>query len=265
MARLDEIAVYPIKSLEPTTLERTTVIENGALQWDRRYAIVDEAGEYVNGKRDERVHRLETTYDLERSTVTIGERDGETTRTYHLDVDRDALEAWLSAFFEYRVRLVRDDEGGYPDDTTVSGPTVIAWETLEAVAGWFDGIDATGMFRRLRPNLVLEAETAFWEDRLYDEPGTVQAFEIGDVSFRGSNPCQRCVVPTRHPDTGEPTPGFQETFVENRERTLPAWASREWFDHYFRLMVNTDILERDWGASLRVGDEVRIGEVLSAP
>ncbi|ELY43471.1 MOSC domain-containing protein [Natronorubrum sulfidifaciens] len=269
MAQLESIRVYPIKSLDGVTVSEAEIVENGGLSWDRRYAIVEQSpksatgaepsGRYVNGKRERRVHGLEATYDLERETVTVGERDGDERHTFHLDLDRDGLTAWLSEFFGYPVDLVRDDEGGFPDDTDASGPTVISTGTLEAVAGWYSGIDAVEMCRRLRPNLVLDAP-AFWEDRLYEAPGRVVPFDLGATTLQGVNPCQRCVVPTRDPDTGESTDGFRETFVERRAATLPEWASEDWFDHYFRLMVNTHVPDASQGATLKAGDAVTVGE-----
>jgi hypothetical protein len=145
-----------------------------------------------------------------------------------------------------------------PDDTDADGPTVIARETAAEIASWYAGIDTEEMLRRLRPNVVLETDEPFWEDRLYADRESVQAFRVGDVRFEGVQPCQRCAVPTRDPDTGAETPGFRETFVAQREATLPAWANRDRFDHYFRVMVNTRIPEGSWGESVRVEDRVEI-------
>ncbi|ELY99015.1 MOSC domain-containing protein beta barrel domain-containing protein [Natrialba chahannaoensis JCM 10990] len=236
-------------------------------------------GNYVNGKREPAIHQLRATYDLERETVTLSdtesaqpERSGSlqsdraetnsTTdgQTFHLELDREHLSEWLSEYFGYPVELVRNDAGGFPDDTDASGPTVISQATLESVASWYPEIDTAEMCRRLRPNLVLSDAPAFWEDRLYETPGHAVAFDIGGVELSGINPCQRCVVPTRDPDTGEETVGFRETFVEQRERTLPEWAGESWFDHYFRLMVNTTVPESSWGETLEAGAAVSIGE-----
>jgi uncharacterized protein len=268
MSTLEQIRVHPIKSLDAVAVRSTVLADGGGLDWDRRYAIVEAAertapgGEtrYVNGKREPQIHRLAAEYDLERESVTVGDRNGGETRSFHLERDRAALESWLSDRFGYPVALVRDDEGGFPDDTDASGPTVIGDGTLEAVASWYDGIDASEMCRRLRPNLVVGDVPAFWEDRLYDAPGRVVPFDVGTATLEGVNPCQRCVVPTRDPDTGTETDGFRERFVDRREATLPAWASEAWFDHYFRLMVNTRVRESTRGKTLSVGDEITVGE-----
>jgi hypothetical protein len=172
--------------------------------------------------------------------------------------DTDAIVAWLSDFFGRPVDLRRERRGGFPRDTHAAGPTVDARATLEGVAGWFDGIDAGEMERRLRPNLVVSGVEPFGEDRLYGDRDTAVAFRVGDCEYLGSNPCQRCVVPTRDPDTGEPTPGFRERFVAKRRQTLPQWAAPAWFDYHFRLMVNTFVPEDTVGETLRLGDDVEI-------
>ncbi len=264
---LDRVIVYPVKSLDPhRTLERVAVRPDGGLEYDREFAIVDADGDYVNGKNDARVHALRSRFDPKADRLTLRGPDGGPA-AFDLDDldDRDDIEAWLSAFFDRTVGLRRADRGGFPDDAVASGPTVIAEATLEAVAGWFDGIDAAEMERRLRPNLVVSGVESFWEDRLYADRDTAVAFRVGDCEFLGSNPCQRCVVPTRDPETGEETRGFRERFVEKRRETLPEWADEAWFDHHFRLMVNTFVPEETAGGTLRVGDEVEILEERPSP
>ena len=253
---LERILVYPVKSLDSHPLERATVCENGGLTHDREFAIVDSDGEYVNGKRERRVHRLRSSFDPTAGELSVHENGGQAT-VFALD-ERAELEAWLSAYFGRPVELRRDETGGFPDDTLAAGPTLISQATLEAVAGWFDGIETEEIARRLRPNLVVSGVEPFWEDRLYKDQETAIAFRVGECEFLGSNPCQRCVVPTRDPDTGEETQGFRERFIRKREETLPEWASEAWYDHYFRLMVNTFVPEETVGRELRVGNEVEM-------
>jgi len=254
---LERIIVYPVKSLDPhDTLERVTVRPGGGLSHDRTLAMVDADGQYVNGKNDRRVHRLRSWFDPKAGRLTLRPNDGEPA-AFDVD-DHERIEAWLTDHFGEPVELRADETGGFPDDTLASGPTVVAEATLEAVAGWFDGVDAAEMERRLRPNLVVSGVEPFWEDRLYEDESTAVAFRVGDCEFVGSNPCRRCVVPTRDPETGEETPDFRAQFVEKRRETLPEWASETWYDHYFRLMVNTFVPEATVGSAVRVGDEVEI-------
>jgi len=45
---------------------------------------------------------------------------------------------------------------------------------------------------------------------------------------------------------------------------MPAWSGGDWFDHDFRLMVNTAVPETSWGETISVGDEVTVGETIPA-
>jgi hypothetical protein len=274
---LARITVYPVKSLDGLDRDRVG-FSGSALEHDREYALVDDDGEYVNGKRERAVHRLESTFDPEPRTLELAAPD-RPERTFTLPgktregtpsddassddapaaiADRDELAAWLSDYFDYPVTLRRDAAGGFPDDTAAPGPTVISTATIREVASWFPSIAPDGMRRRLRANLEIGGVPAFWEDRLFDDRDHVVAFDIGDLSFEGVNPCQRCVVPMRDPDTGERTEGFRERFVEMRRETMPPWSGGDWFDHHFRLMVNTRLDGDPADRELAVGDPVRV-------
>jgi hypothetical protein len=272
---LARVAVYPVKSLDPHPLDRATVREHGGLSHDREFAIVDGDGGYVNGKREPATHRLRSRFEpgevsetprgaggsVGGPTLSLLPNDAAEWATFSLaDGERAPLEAWLSDYFGYEVAVERDERGGFPDDTHAAGPTVVASGTLEEVGSWF-GFGAETARRRLRPNLVVDAP-AFWEDRLYSatDRERVVPFTVGDATFEGVNPCQRCVVPSRDPDTGEETPGFRQRFVEKRRETLPPWAGDAWFDHFFRLTVNTRVPRGTVGETVSVGAPVRVGE-----
>lgn len=262
--RLARITVYPVKSLDPHDVERARLVDGGALAGDREFALFDADGNYVNGKRERAIHRLRTDFDPgggssdgPRLTVEAPGWDGPVAVELDDPDGRERLRERLSDYFGYPVEIRRDRAGGFPDDTSASGPTVLSTATLREVASWYEGVTVGGMRRRLRANLEIEGVPAFWEDRLFDEPGRVVRFAVGDVTFDGVNPCQRCVVPSRDPETGEETPGFRETFVERRAATLPEWSGGGRFDHPFRLMVNTRVPGSP-GNELAVGDEVRV-------
>jgi uncharacterized protein YcbX len=271
--RLARITVYPVKSLDGLDRDRTGFAGEG-LELDRAYALVDENGNYVNGKRERAVHRLESAFDPETRTLRLS-APGQGTRTFTLPEPTaeardagtaggdDALTAWLSGYFGYPVSLRDDDAGGFPDDTAAAGPTVISTATIREVASWFPTIDADGMRRRLRANLEIGGVPAFWEDRLFADRDHVVRFCIGEVRFAGVNPCQRCVVPSRHPDTGEEAERFRERFVERRRETMPPWSGGDWFGHHFRLMVNTR-LDEGGEREVAVGDPVRVEETRPA-
>jgi uncharacterized protein YcbX len=285
MARVAELVAYPLKSNDGVALDRAEIGPAGALRGDRTYALVEAgvdpheasvggSGGYVNGKSEPAVHGLRASYELAGpadatpTAVTLSRPARSETgvdadeRTFALPDDGDALAAWVGDYLGYDVDLAREPDGGLPDDRAAAGPTVISRATLETVAGWFEAVaDATEMRRRLRPSVVVDDCPAFWEDRLFADRGEVVRFAAGDAELLGVNPCQRCVVPSRNPDTGAEIDGFRETFMKNRRATLPDWTESDRFDHDFRLMVNTVVPEAEWGSALEVGDEVTIAGV----
>ena len=270
--RLARITVYPVKSLDGVDRERAACVAGGGLELDRAYALVDADGAYVNGKQEPKVHRLRSQFDPETRTLELT-APNTTRETFELpdpsaseetrnagastEAETDALTAWLSDYFGYDVSFRCDATGGFPDDTTASGPTVISTATIEEVASWYPDIDPHGMRRRLRANLEIDGVPPFWEDHLFADREHVVSFSVGEVTLDGVNPCQRCVVPSRDPDTGEETDGFRERFVRRREETMPAWSGGDWFDHSFRLMVNTRLTD---AGEVAVGDPVEVDE-----
>ncbi len=243
MSALAQIRIYPIKSFDPVIVPEARISEGGALAWDRRWALFDPGdGKFLNGKKCEALHRLRARYDLAAGKVTlsVAERDFSLT-------DLGPLEAWLTSYLARPVRMGRNDENGFPDDPKAWGPTVVSTASLEAVAAWMPGLTVDDVRRRFRANLEIAGVPAFWEDRL-------APFSIGEVVFEAVNPCQRCPVPARDPETGVATTGFQKRFSEKRESELPAWADRSHFDHFYRFALNTRIPRTEAGKTLRVGD-----------
>ena len=265
---VDRLTIYPIKSLDGRSVDSVSIVENGGLAGDREFALFDANDGYVNGKRERGIHRLSANYEGDGAridAVDLSTADSEP-RRFEADrlADGGAAVDWLSEQIGSPVSLARDPDGGFPDDTHASGPTIISTATVETVASWFDGICIDEMRRRLRPNIELGGVPSFWEDHLFADRDHHVQFTIGDVSFRGVNPCQRCVVPSRDPDTGEEYDGFQSTFVEKREATLPEWSGGDWFNHYFRLMLNTLVPQSEWGQTIAVGDELDVGRTVPA-
>jgi hypothetical protein len=258
MPYLARIFIYPIKSLDGIAVNQATVLKSGALQYDREFAIFDEQGRFVNGKRNAKVHLLRTSFNLDARTVSLQVQGTEQTQVFHLDEERSELEAWLSNYFGKTVQLRQNLIEGFPDDTNASGPTVISTATIEAIADWLTDISGDEMRQRIRANVEIADVPPFWEDQLFAEADDIVEFQIGSVRFNGVNPCQRCVVLARDALTSVAYPDFQKIFVTKRQENLPSWVPSSRFNHFFRLSVNTRIPESEVGKILQVGDEVKI-------
>ncbi len=224
---------------------------------DREFAIFDEQGRFVNGKQNPKVHQLRSCFNVDARTVSLQVQGTDQKQVFQIDDEQIKLEAWLSHYFGFAVRVQRSLTG-FPDDTNASGPTIISTRTLQEVASWFPGMGVDELRLRLRANIEIGEVPPFWEDQLFTAEDAIVQFQVGDVQFEGVNPCQRCIVPTRDPLTGEVYPNFQKTFVAKRREKLPPWATVSRFNHFFRLAVNTRVPDSEIGKTLQVGDNVKI-------
>lgn len=253
---VSKIFIYPIKSLDRVAVNQAEILKSGALKGDREFAIFDDAGKFVNGKRNRRIHRLRSQVDLNTGAVSL--QAAARTADFSLQTGANDLEAWLGNYFDLPVRLQQNRETGFPDDLAAPGPTLISTATLEAIAAWYPGLSVDEVRRRFRTNIEISGVPAFWEDRLFATAEQVVAFRIGPVQFQGVNPCQRCIVVSRDSQTGDPDPNFQKTFLTHRQETLPAWAEKSRFNHFYRLAVNTRVPASEAGKRVAIGDTVEI-------
>jgi uncharacterized protein YcbX len=265
MAHVAELRRYPVKGFDAEEVAEARITDAGTLAGDREFALCDphvvdaENPKYgpdhaYNGKQLPRIHELRTAYDPEPGVLEVTTPDGET-RAFDLSRDDEAADEWFESFFDADATLLRTDPPAFVDRPSM-GPSVVSTATLEEVASWFDDLTVESARRRMRANVEIDGVPAFWEDRFVGDGAP--AFVVGDVRFEGVEPCARCVVPTRDPDTGEPLESFRERFLERREATFPEWADSDAFDHYYTLMLIASVPESDRGGTVRVGDEVDV-------
>jgi len=256
--QLSKIQIFPIKSLDPIALSEVEISAGGALKGDREFAMFDQKGNYINAKRNPKIHLIRASYNLSDRLVTLqiqGQIQDQTeVFTFHLDRDKTALTNWLSEFFCQFIELRQNVTNGFPDDPEAWGATIISEATLATVQSWYPELILEQIRLRFRTNLEIADTEAFWEDNLFGKSGEIVAFQIGDVQFLGTNPCQRCPVPTRDPFTGEVYPEFSKIFSQQREATLPINVERSRFNHFYRLALNTRIPLTEVGKVLELGD-----------
>ncbi len=257
VAAVAGLRIFPFKSLPGVDVSAATLTPRGGFARDREFALFDETG-YVNGKREPSVHALRITYDGTVTRAAFASANTGERFAFHLDDDPLELERWLARHFRRPIAVRREPDGGFPDDTQAPGPTVISTATLQAVASWFPGLDVASVRSRLRANIEIGGVEAFWEDRLYGSGGTAARFRAGEALLEGTNPCQRCIVPARDPETGQTIAGFAKRVAERRAATLPAWADATRFNHYYRLAVNTRPASPQAGRTVRTGDAVSL-------
>jgi uncharacterized protein len=260
-ARLARITLFPIKSFDGIDIDRTPILPSGALAFDRRWAFFDSNDRYINGKNRPEILRIRSTFSPPIDRITIQPETG-TAHSFHLTEDQPALNHWLSTHLNQPVQLRTDPQTGFPDDPASPGPTIVSTATLETIASWYPDLTLNEIRRRFRTNLEIDGVPPFWEDQLFaPDPNQTIPFRIGPLHLVGVNPCQRCPVPTRSSLTGEKTDRFQQTFIEKRRETLPTWAAKSRFNHYYKLTINTRLaepIEESDRIEIEVGDRIEI-------
>ena len=268
--RLAGIRLHPIKSLDPVSVSDARIGPGGGLEHDRAWALYSVDGRWVNGKRTPAIHLIRASYAPDVSSVSLsvpGDRRNIPTRTFAFPTAWEDAAEWFSVYFEQQI-IVRYSAEGFPDDTVANGPTIVSTASLRRVAEWFPGVDVEQVRRRFRTTLEIDADRAtsfngdmpaFWEDSLFGrEERSMVRFRIGEVNFEGSNPCARCPVPSRDPQTAATIADFQKRFSQLRQTQLAPWALADRFDHFYRLATNTRVASTEAGKLLRVGDPLAL-------
>jgi uncharacterized protein len=255
---LTQITIYPIKSLDGKIVDQAQISAGGALAFDRRWAIVDAQCKVVNAKRTAKIQQIRSWFDFDDSgqqlSIALQTGNNSTTYTFCLNSELTEFAKWLSDFFGFSVSLIENALVGFPDDLVAFGPTIISTATLALTSTWFPDLDLPELRRRFRTNLEISGVPALWEDQLFSAAGELVSFQLGNIQFYGTNPCQRCIVPTRNSVTGNATPKFQQIFSHQRRQSLPPAVNRSRFNHFYRLAVNTQIDLTDVGKLLLTGD-----------
>lgn len=215
--------IYPIKSLGAVSLSES-VMETEGLRGDRRFMLVDAAGQFITQRTRPELTRFTLRESLGGFIVKDAETGLEKELTWEpalgewVSVEiwedqvkaREVLEGWSEWFsnaLSSRVRLVRISTEK-PREMKAKYQTELARNTsfadslplLLVSAGSYaalqerlkEPIDQL----RFRPNIIVSSPEPFVED-------TWAEIKIGEVSLSGAKPCARCSLVNVDPLTGE--------------------------------------------------------------
>jgi len=269
MAHVENLWVYPIKGLDRMAVDSISINSAGTFNHDREYALLDpeedtviedrfdSVGKTFNGKEIDHTHEIESRFDPQTDVLTLRNRETGAEHRFDLRQEPEAASEWFTDFVGEPVKLRHREPPSFIDRPKL-GPSVISTGTLKEVASWFDEMTVEGARIRLRPNIEIGGVPAFWEDRfLGDNPS---GFEIAGTRFEGAEACARCVVPSRDPDTGEAIDDFEQLFAEIREKSLPDWAPKSEFEHFFTVMLITKVPESNYGETVSLTDSVSVSD-----
>lgn len=220
VARLEGLFVYPVKSCRGIARVSERV-ESTGLAGDRHWMLVRPNGRFVTQRELPRMALIGTALDGDALTLTA---PGRAALRVARDAGSDALAvtvwkfsgsgidcgdeaaAWVSAFLETPLRLVRFDP---------ASPRVCSAEWTpgtQAVTEFSDGFPMLVISRaslaelnsrlpkalpmeRFRPNLVIDGVAAYDEDRIHE-------LRSGDLAIRIVKSCTRCAITTTDQDRG---------------------------------------------------------------
>ncbi|SFR83344.1 hypothetical protein SAMN05428970_2786 [Agromyces sp. CF514] len=268
--QLTRVRLYPVKSLGGLDVASAQV-EPWGLAGDRRWAVVDENGRNVTARERNVMLGLRSELLADGGVLLSGAASEPASDPLRVDVPTDAepvavgisrqatalpagpeADDWLSSRIGQSVRLVwqpdptvrpvKDEHGGLDGDRMSladAAPLLLTTEaSLAALNAWTDeGAPELDMLR-FRPNLVVDGDEPFAED----EWGFVT---IGDVRFRVTGGCDRCMMTGIDPYTLQR--GFEPI------RTLSKFRRRDGKTWFGVLLVPQN------RGGVAVGDTVAIG------
>ncbi len=230
VTKVSSLHIYPIKSTAGISLPQAQVEELG-LAFDRRFVVSDPLGQFITARTEPRLCLVQTILTEQglvlsapkMSTLTLSYKNF-TARYQNVTVWGDeiagqlcanAANAWFSDYLQrpcqllffgqdsYRERKANTDKArklafadGYP-------LLLISQASLHDLNQRLKNNHQQAVsMAQFRPNIVVENCLPFAEDGW-------QHIRIGEVEFTVSKSCERCILTTVDPQTGEKHPEQQ--------------------------------------------------------
>lgn len=284
--RVTGLHLFPVKSLGGRAVPVADV-EPWGFAGDRRWALVDEAGDQVTAREVHAMLGL-VAEQVDDETIRITASDGASilvdtplglppvpvgiSRQGHAAPADDDVSDWLSRRLGIPVRLVWQEDprvrsisgarGGMPGESLSladAGPVLLASSaSMDQLNQWIrderdepdvadldpDDLSDTAAgsvtsdldILRFRPNIVIDGEEPFAEDRW-------EHVRVGEVTFRTTMVCDRCVMTTIDPATLAGGKEPIRTLARHRR-----WDRATWF--------GTRLVAEGQLGRLHVGDDV---------
>lgn len=268
MRILSQINIYPVKSLDGFST-RSAIVEKRGLQYDRRWMITDSQGVFMTQRDTPRMAFLRATINDNYLKITEKQNEenyikilidteseshkaevwGEQMQVAHVSTEANI---WLSHFLGESCHLVKMPEATERrvDERFNTGEDIVSFADgypflLLGDASMKDlnaRLKTPVSSRRFRANLLFTGGIAFEEDNYRD-------FKVGDVDFISVKPCARCVLVTRHPDSGRKDKEPLHTLATYRQRGN-------------KIIFGQNVLwnQKQWNQSCQ--PEIKVGDVL---
>lgn len=266
---LSEINIYPIKSLGGISLEEALIEERG-LQFDRRWMLVTENGEFLTQREFPKMATLNVT--IEDAGLLVKSEAGQSISIPLLPDSKQKLgvSVWGSKCKALFYSQVIDDFFSdilqtncrlayMPDDSRRKVSPNYAVRKFQDIVSFADGypilligegslddlnskLEIPVPMNRFRSNIVIKNSAAFVED-------SWKKISVGEAVFHLVKPCARCVMTTIDQQTG----------LSNNSEPLKTLAK-------YRLVKRLGKQKINFGMNLiadRAGERIRIGDRVS--
>lgn len=217
---ISALYIYPIKSCRGISVESAR-LDTWGLEYDRNWMVVNADNRFLTQRELPHMALVETAFEPDTLRLTapnmpalrlsLSDKFGKEVdvtvwgdRATALDQGDEAAE-WFSTFLATTCRLVRMGE-------SYSRPVDPDYAPLDAQVNFADGYPSLMISEasladlnarcseplpmdRFRPNMVVSGCDSYAEDSWH-------TIRIGDVTFHGVKPCQRCKITTVDQATG---------------------------------------------------------------
>jgi uncharacterized protein YcbX/ferredoxin len=234
MTKVSRIYIYPVKSTAGISLSHAKVEELG-LAFDRRFIVCDHSGQFITARTEPRLCLVQASLTTQGLTLSAPNMDmltlsyDEFTKQYqNVTVWGDEVNSqlcakkanlWFSEFLKRPCELLYFGENSHREKKpNTNNSRKIAFADgypllLISQASLNDlnerllddnndnSLPSVSM-SQFRPNIVVDDCLPFAED-------SWEYIRIGEVEFKVSKPCERCIFTTVNPSNGEKHPQQQ--------------------------------------------------------
>jgi uncharacterized protein YcbX len=276
--KISGINIYPIKSLKGIALNES-IVEKRGLQFDRRWMLVDENGEFFTQREFPKMAIISTEINknglqvsaesFEDLLIPFEENAKETIKVRVWQSVCDAIVSdniineWFSEVLETNCKLVYMPENSERNVNELFNknndivsfadgyPLLVIGES--SLNDLNEKLEEKLPMNRFRPNLVVSGSESFAEDNW-------KKIKIGETIFRSSKPCERCVITTIDQSVGnfsgkEPLKTLakyrmaKEVFPEN----YTFLGLRE-----TSVLFGQNLIAENFGEKVKIGDSIKI-------
>lgn len=235
---ISQLYIYPVKSCAGVAISEMTFDHSGPVG-DRRFVIVDENGGFLSQRELPQMANIQPSLSPTRLSLSFHSVEKKSLKNTDISIDihqrgllsrvqvwgdevlgndcGDDVASWLSEVLRVKCRLMqlpednlrRADRHFAPENTGVSYADgfpllLVSQASLDALSTQAGEVVDV---RRFRPNIVVEGDIEAYEEREWKRlVCSHELMGITSCELLMVKPCERCVIPTRHPDTLERSP-----------------------------------------------------------